>query len=151
MSAQIIPLTTSPNQSMQMVLNIDGKNKRLQLTVRFNEIGKYWVIGIIDVSTGEYLLDSIPLLTGIYPAANILGQYAYLGIGGLYLLNVSNTDKDWPDNTDLGSDYILCWTDTSIPALPSSPYNFPVTTFGFDFRNAFISGFDLGCWDARSA
>ena len=151
MSNQIIPLTTSPNQTIQVTLNINGENKTLELRIRYNEIARYWTMGIIEPSTGEYILDSIPLITGDYPSANILAQYAYLSIGAAYVMNVSNSEMDWPDKTNLGTDFVLVWTDNPIPALPSAPYAFDVPTFGFGLWNAYISGFDGGFWDGRQS
>ena len=151
MSNQIIPLTTTPNKVMQITLNINGENRTLQLNIRYNEIAKYWILGIIDPATGLYILDSIPLITGQYPAANILAQYNYLRIGAAYILNVSNSDMDYPDKTNLGTDFVLLWTDNPIMELPSSPYTFDVPSFGFDLWNAYISGLDGGFWDGRQS
>ena len=61
---------------------------------------------------GTLLLDSLPMLTGVYPAANMLAQYVYLAIGSAYLLNVGNSDTDYPGANDLGSNFVLLWGDT---------------------------------------
>jgi hypothetical protein len=52
------------------------------------------------------------MLTGVYPAANMLAQHAYLAIGSAYLLNVGSSDADYPGANDLGSDFLLVWGDT---------------------------------------
>jgi hypothetical protein len=46
------------------------------------------------------------------PSANILGQYSYLKIGSAYLLNVGNISSEGPDETNLGTDWKLAWSDT---------------------------------------
>ena len=111
MPAQIIPLTNAPNQSLSVSLNIDGTTKQLNLVLRFNEMGGWWTMTILD-HNNNLVLDSVPLLTGAYPAANILAPYAYLGIGSAYIINASSTTQDWPDNTNLGTDFLLLWDDT---------------------------------------
>lgn len=107
MTYQRIPLTTS-NQAFTCTLEIDGKNKKLAFSVRYNEIAKYWTMTVTDPTIGSVLLSSIPLL----PAGNILGQYAYLQIGSAYVVNTGNTDTDRPGATNLGTDWILVWGDT---------------------------------------
>lgn len=111
MSDQIVPLSSAPSQKMSVTLTVDGAQLTLQLSVRFNEMANYWVMGISD-SQSNMLIDSLPLLTGSYPAANILAQYAYLKIGSAYIINVSGTDLDYPDRNTLGADFSLLWGDT---------------------------------------
>jgi hypothetical protein len=111
-SAQVLPLSSNPNQSLTAPLNIDGGTTVLNLFFHFNEVAQYWVVTISD-SAGNLILDSVPLITGNDPAGNILGQFAYLGIGSWYLLNVlNNLNLQVPTNKDLGSDFVLVIGDT---------------------------------------
>jgi hypothetical protein len=112
MAAQIIPLDNSPDQSFTVSLSVDGSLLTLQLNVYFSEMANYWLMDIFD-NQGNPLLASVPLLTGSYPAANILQQYGYLGIGSAFLLNVSASPLDHPDKNSLGTDFILIWSDTA--------------------------------------
>ncbi len=95
-----------------MTLNVDGKNLTLDFALKYNEMAGYWIMTVSDPVSGNIYLDSIPLLTGDYPAANILEQYAYLNIGSAYILNVGNASSDSPDDTNLGTDFLLVWGDT---------------------------------------
>jgi hypothetical protein len=112
MSAQYIQLSTDPNQTMTVTVNIDNTNKSFLLTFRYNEVAGYWIMTIQNPTTLAVILDSIPLLSGGNPTANILGQYAYLGIGSAYIINVDNSPMDSPDSTNLGTDFYLIWSDT---------------------------------------
>jgi len=112
MATQIIPLSTDPNQTFQITLDIDSKNVTLSLNLKYNEMAGYWILAISDTETKAILLDSIPLITGAYPAANILGQYAYLGIGSAYVLNASAVAMDYPDDSNLGTEFVLVWSNT---------------------------------------
>jgi hypothetical protein len=109
---QIIPLTNSPNQTFTTTLTIDSANVTLTMNLRYNVIAEYWVLTIINTSTQTILLDSIPFVTGDYPASNILGQYAYLEIGSAYIINTDNATLDYPDDStnSLGTDFILVWS-----------------------------------------
>lgn len=112
--SQIIPLTNQSNQSLTVALSVDNAVLTLQLVVRYAELIGYWLMSISD-SNGNLLLDSIPLVTGAWPAANLLGQYRSLQIGSAYVLNASGVAMDSPDATNLGTDFIVLWSDT--PAL----------------------------------
>lgn len=112
MADQLIPLDNSPNQTFQVTVAVDGKNVTFNVTLSYSEPAGYWVMNIKDAQ-GIDILDSIPLLTGEWPAANILGQYGYLGIGSAYIINASNTPIDYPGKPNLGSDFLLLWSDTA--------------------------------------
>jgi len=108
---QLIPLTNSPNQSLTCVLNVDGETLALGLDLNFNETAGYWELAIFD-SSGTPLLSNIPLLCGGFPSANLLGQFIYMALGSAYIINASGVAKDSPDDTDLGTDFVLIWGDT---------------------------------------
>lgn len=109
----IIPLTNNPDQNFITTIPVDGKNLTLKLRISFNTAANYWVLSITDPKTGKLILDNIPLLAGEYPAADLLGQYKYLGLGSATIVNVGNNSMDSPDSTNLGSDFLLLWGDTA--------------------------------------
>jgi hypothetical protein len=110
---QIVPLSNAPNQSMTVNLSINDSSLLLQLTCNYNEMLQYWVMGISDTN-GNNILSDIPLLTGVYPASNILSQYQYLNIGSACVLDVSNDDvRDYPKSDDLGIGFVLLWSDNA--------------------------------------
>lgn len=109
--SQIIPLTASPNQTFTVQLQVDGNALALRLAINWSEMAGYWVMSISDASD-NLILDSLPLITGWYPAANILAQYIYLQIGSAYILNDGNSSSDYPGRNDLGTGWSLLWDDT---------------------------------------
>lgn len=111
MSLQMIPLTTSPNQTFQSTLSVDGKNITLEFNLKYNEMAEYWIMKISD-SNKVVLLDSIPMVPGDYPADNILEQYGYLGIGSAFIVKATAISVDIPSDTTLGNEFILIWGDT---------------------------------------
>ena len=110
---QIIPLTTAPNQKLPVALTVNGDALNLHLSIRYNEMIQYWILDIFDTSD-DPILSNIPLLTGAYPASNILNQYQYKLIGSAYVLDVSNSNQsDYPNAHELGSDFVLLWGDNA--------------------------------------
>ncbi|HXR75139.1 MAG TPA: hypothetical protein VN737_04130 [Bryobacteraceae bacterium] len=106
--AQTIPLTSAPNQALRVALNINGATVTLNLEISYNSSGGFWVMSVAD-QNGQPLLSCVPLLTGIWPAANILGPYDYMQIGSAFLINQNGAATDFPDDTNLGSGFILLW------------------------------------------
>lgn len=109
---KIIPLTSDPDQVFKITIPVDGKNLKLKLRVKFNTAANYWTMSIYDAASNELILESIPLLTGAYPAGDILGQYRYLGLGSATIINTGDSTMDSPDSTNLGTDFLLAWGDT---------------------------------------
>jgi hypothetical protein len=112
MATQKIPLDNSPNQTFQCTLTVGSRNITLSFKLCYNEMAGYWCMTITDPITGSLILDSIPLITGQNPAANILEPHAYLDIGSAFIVNVSGSPMDFPDDTNLGTDFVLIWGET---------------------------------------
>ena len=110
MSAQLLPISTSPNQSMRAILSVNGSLITLNLRVYYNQLVPAWMLDIAD-QFGNPMVSSIPLVTGVYPAANILGPYGYLGIGSAFVINQSGGTSDLPDDKNLGVLFQILWDD----------------------------------------
>src|SRR5579883_2697483 len=108
MSAQLVPVTAAPNQALTVSLAVNGSSITLNLGLAYNRISGCWMMSIADQS-GNPLLSSIPLLTGDWPAANILGPYEYLEIGSAFVINQSGGPFDWPNDSTLGQSFFLIW------------------------------------------
>ena len=109
MSSQVIPLTNDPNQVFSVQLTVNGSLLTLNLALSYSTMAGYWQLAVADVN-GQPLIASVPLLTGLYPAANLLAQYQYMQIGSAYLLNTSGAATDYPSATNLNT-YTLVWGD----------------------------------------
>ena len=112
MSNQIVPLTSQPNQSLTVQLIVDAASLTLNLGINYSYMSGYWTLTVYDAQ-GSLLLSNLPMITGVFPAANILAQYGYLKIGSAYLLNNSSAGTDYPGSTELGSAFYLLWGDTA--------------------------------------
>lgn len=109
----LIPLTTHPNQTFRCTIPIDGENRSLQFTLRYIEQAGYWLLSLADGNTGVPLVDNLPVLTGEYPAANLLEQYGYLKIGSAVVVPAGfGNSKLEPNDQTLGTDFVLVWGDT---------------------------------------
>lgn len=117
---QIIPLSPLQSQSFTVSGTINGNTVTLQMKVRWNVMSQCWMASLFD-QKGNALIDSLPILTGDWPAANILAQHGYLldsngnGIGALYPINASGAIQDYPGVANLGNDFVLIWGDNPTP------------------------------------
>ncbi|MCL6442075.1 MAG: hypothetical protein K6T83_01190 [Alicyclobacillus sp.] len=112
MSQVVVPITPGQNQTVTCTLPVDGGNVTLTFDFTWNGQGGYWFATITD-DAGNILLDGIPIITGQYPAANILRQYQHLGIGSAYVVPAATSGlADNADYSNLGSDFLLIWSDS---------------------------------------
>ncbi len=110
-----IPLDSSPDQRLRVTVPIDGKNVTLGLRLRYNTVAGCWMMTVYD-KDGTLLIDSLPLVTGEYPAADLLAQHRHLGLGSAVVVNVGaapSFPSDVPDSGNLGSGFVLIWGDTA--------------------------------------
>lgn len=112
MGYKIIPLTSDPDQQFNCVIPVDNKNIKLSFRLRYNTEAEYWVMSI--TKDGSMLVDSLPLLYSEFPAADVMGQYSYFGIGSACICKTSTTELDRPDNASLGDKFVLVWGDTVV-------------------------------------
>lgn len=101
MTPYIIPLTPTPQKFFVSLLGVTYR-----FTVKYqDQLTAGWVLDIADES-GVPIVGGIPLVTG----ADLLGQYAYLGIGvPLYVATDGNLDAV-PTFTNLGLQSKLYFT-----------------------------------------
>jgi hypothetical protein len=111
MSSQIIPLTAAPNQTFTVQLTVDGAPLTLSMALSYSVMSGWWQLKIADANNNT-LVAAVPLITGWYPAANILAQYGYLEIGSAYILNTGNSSYDYPGSANLAN-FSLLWGDTA--------------------------------------
>lgn len=112
MPETILPIVPGMNQSFTCTLPVDDRNITLDFSITFNTPGQYWFMSIKDHETGDLLVDALPLLQADYPAANLLRQYSYLGIGSATIVSVSG--KKEPTFESLGNDHLVIWSDNRI-------------------------------------
>ncbi|RGX53194.1 hypothetical protein DWV16_17235 [Anaerotruncus sp. AF02-27] len=111
MAFREIPLTTDPNQTFAITLPVDDKNISLIFELRYNTVAEYWVLDIYDNERNP-ILATVPLVTGDYPSANLLEQFEAFEIGSAFIVPSGQTVTGRPDDTNLGSDFVLVWGDT---------------------------------------
>ena len=110
MSYARIPITCTPNSQQTFKLTLDGdRNINILLKLRYHDLYDLWLADIVDNSTGEELISSLPIVLGV----NLLEQYSYLNIGEAYIVATEPTSLMQPDNKTLGSTFILIWGDAS--------------------------------------
>ena len=110
MATTILPIVPAKNQDFVCTLPVGDRNITLDFSLTYNTPGRYWFMAIADHDTGKRLIDSLPLLPGDYPAANLLAQYDYLNIGSVFLLSATN-DNSMPTFDSLGKDHFIVWND----------------------------------------
>ncbi len=106
-----IPLTCQPFSTQTFKLTLEGgaRNINVKLELRYHDLYDTWTAAVTDNSTGELLIDMMPLVCGV----NLLGQFKHLELGEAYIVPATDTTLMMPDNTTLGSTFVLVWGDAS--------------------------------------
>lgn len=115
-----VPLTNSPNQTFEITIPVNGKNKTFVFNMWYNYFAEYWLLSIIDSQTEQFIVSNTPLLSSTYDFANMLKQYGYKLIGNAYIAPISNKKLSMPNNENIGSDFVLLWGDNDAESLPIS-------------------------------
>ena len=111
MATVIIPLNPESNQSFPITLEINGVNRELFLSFRYNSIAGYWLMDVTNNDTDIMLLASVPLLPGASAAVNLFVSYRYLGIGAAFILSDGQVAEQYPSESTLGTNWFLVWGD----------------------------------------
>lgn len=105
-----IPIDTDGDQQFNITVQVGEENVSLILRLRYNTEGDFWRMDITNADTEEMLISGVPLLTGEYPAADILEQFEYIGIGSAIVLKMTDdAEGDFPNLENIDTDYVLFW------------------------------------------
>ena len=116
MSGYILPLTTDPWQVMTLDVVIDGEEFHAQAEIRYLPAPDQWVVSIWDHSSGELLVNMIPLICSYGEVNDLLLPFRHLrggkGLGSLIRLRGTDEPSTQdPTGTNL-NEFQLIWTDT---------------------------------------
>ena len=101
MAIKTIPLTA--NAFYTFDIELDGKQCRF--TFRWNTTDNAWYMNIEGISF-ELLLTGIKCVSG----ANLLAPYAVIELGGLYIIDTEDKNRD-PDFDNFGDVYKLLYVE----------------------------------------
>ena len=96
----ILPITEDPRQVLTLDLTIDGDPFHARVEIRYLFAPNGWVISIWDDSSGELLVNQIPLVCSYREVNDLLRPFSHLregkGIGSLFVIR----DTDEPSTPD---------------------------------------------------
>lgn len=101
-----IQITNQPTQIFTVRVPLGGGNRSFNLTVSYNTVGEFWQMDIADAN-GNIIIKALALVS-TYPQ-NLLESYSYLGIGSIFILPLSSSSGDYPQQDDWGTKFVLIW------------------------------------------
>ena len=116
MSGYLLSLSLDPWQVMTLDVVIDGEEFHAQAEIRYLPAPDQWVVSIWDHSSGELLVNMIPLVCSYEEVNDLLAPFRYLrggkGLGSLICLRGTDEPSTQdPTGTNL-NEFQLIWTDT---------------------------------------
>jgi hypothetical protein len=124
MASLKIPISSSYlAQTFTLLTEVDGENRKFIVELRFMDKLGYWSMNVKDPSTLAYYLVGVPLLPGIGVTANLFRQFSHKLIGSFYVIGLSDDiNSQHPDQSNLGTEWMLVWGDTSDTASGEADY-----------------------------
>ena len=119
MTYTILPLTTDPRQMFTLDMVINGEPLQARVEIRYFPAPDKWMVSIWDHSSGEQMVNMIPLVCSYGVMNDLLLPFRHLrggtGIGTLFVLRA----VDEPGTADPAGENLLefnvLWGDTYQP------------------------------------
>jgi len=119
MTYTILPLTTDPRQMFTLDMVIDGEPLQARIEIRYFPAPDKWMVSIWDHSSGEQLVNMIPLVCSYGIMNDLLLPFRHLrggtGLGTMFVLRA----VDEPETADPAGENLLefnvLWGDTYQP------------------------------------
>ena len=116
MTGYLIPLTPDPWQVCTLDVAIDEEEFHAQMELRYLPAPDQWFVSIWDHSTGELLVNMIPLICSYGEINDLLAPFRYLrdgkGMGSLLCLKGTDDSGTADPIADNLTDFQLLWSDT---------------------------------------
>ena len=116
MSGYLLPLTLDPWQVMTLDLTIDGEAFHAQAELRYLPAPDQWVVTIRDHSTGDLLVNMIPLICSYGEVNDLLLPFRHLrdgkGLGSLFCLRGTDEPSTPDPSKDNLVEFQVIWGDT---------------------------------------
>jgi hypothetical protein len=115
MQYTILPLTQDERQCFTLTVSLNGVSFYARVEVRYLPAPDCWVLSIWDQSTGDLLVNMIPLICSYEQINDLLRPFSYLrasqGLGSLFVLrNVDHPSTPDPAGGNL-SEFQVLWGD----------------------------------------
>ena len=116
MTGYFLPLSTDPWQVSTLDLVIDDEAIHAQVEIRYLPAPDQWFVSIWDHSSGELLVNMIPLICSYNEPNDLLLPFRHLrngkGLGSLFCIRgVDNPSTPDPSGKNL-TDFQVVWSDT---------------------------------------
>ena len=113
----ILPLTEDPWQTFNLDLNIDEETFHAKVDIRYLPAPDLWILSIWDNSTGDLLVNQIPLICSYVDLNDLLWPFRHKrggkGVGSLFVLrNVEEPRTPDPAEKTL-LDFQVLWGQTA--------------------------------------
>ena len=96
----ILPITEDPRQIFTLDLTLDGEPFHARVEIRYLPAPDCWVISAWDNSSGELMINQIPLICSCGQVNDLFRPFRHLregqGMGSLFVIR----DTDEPRTTD---------------------------------------------------
>lgn len=108
-----IPVSALPNNSFNINIPVGDENIYFKLEFVYNSIAEYWMMSIYDADTLDCYISNLNLIETLGEYADLIKLFSYKHLGAVYIVNTGSVNSSMPDDTNLGTDFELVWSDAS--------------------------------------
>ena len=128
MTGYLLPLSPDPWQVMTLDVVIDGESFHAQMEIRYLPAPDQGFVSIWDHSTGELLVNMIPLICSYGERNDLLRPFRHLrggrGLGSLLCLRGTEEPSTPDPAKDNLTEFMVMWGDSQALRHPSPPRRF---------------------------
>ena len=112
----VLPLTEDPRQVFTLDMQIDGVSFHARIEIRYLPAPDCWVLSAWDDSSGELLVNQVPLVCSYGEINDLFRPFRHLreglGMGSLFVIR--NTDEPASPDPAEGklAEFLVLWGDT---------------------------------------
>ena len=112
----ILPLTQDPRQVFTLDLTLDGIPFHARVEVRYLSAPDQWVISIWDHSSGEMMVNQIPLIASYGEINDLISPFRHLrkgkALGSLYVLRAVDAPSTPDPSKKNLNEFMVLWGDS---------------------------------------
>ena len=114
----LLPLTEDPWQVFTLDLQINGEPFHAQVELRYMPAADKWFISIWDHSSGEQLINQIPIICSYIEVNDLLAPYSYKrdgkGLGSLFCMRATDPPSTVDPSKGNLTEFQIVWGNTYV-------------------------------------
>ena len=102
------------NQSIEMMIPIDGEQRRVFTELRYLEATEKWYLTMVDAESGESYFRYVPIISCYDEMNNLVLPFSYKGIGIVFCIAMVDNAGSVNPTKDNMNQFAVIWGDEDV-------------------------------------